>query len=34
LRAREIDALLANAFASPKTIVQQAAALIEPSAQK
>ena len=34
LRAREIDMLLANAFASPKAIVQQAAALIEPSAQK
>jgi hypothetical protein len=34
LRAHEIDALLANAFASPRAIVQQAAALIEPSAQK
>jgi tripartite-type tricarboxylate transporter receptor subunit TctC len=34
LRAREIDTLLANAFASPKTIVAQAAELIEPSAQK
>jgi tripartite-type tricarboxylate transporter receptor subunit TctC len=34
LRAREIDMLLADAFASPKAIVQQAAALIEPSAQK
>jgi tripartite-type tricarboxylate transporter receptor subunit TctC len=34
LGAHAIDALLANAFASPRTIVQQAAALIEPSAQK
>ena len=34
LRAREIDALLANAFATPRTIVAQAAELIEPSAQK
>jgi tripartite-type tricarboxylate transporter receptor subunit TctC len=34
LSAREIDGLLANAFASPPSIVRQAAALIEPSAQK
>ena len=34
LSAREIDALLTNAFATPKAIVQQAAELIEPSAQK
>jgi len=34
LSAREIDTLLANAFATPKAIVQQAAELIEPSAQK
>jgi tripartite-type tricarboxylate transporter receptor subunit TctC len=34
LRAHEIDTLLANAFATPKAIVQQAAELIEPSAQK
>jgi tripartite-type tricarboxylate transporter receptor subunit TctC len=34
LRARDIDALLANAFATPKAIVAQAAELIEPSAQK
>src|SRR5580704_1103680 len=34
LNAHEIDALLANAFASPKAIVAQAAGLIEPSAQK
>jgi tripartite-type tricarboxylate transporter receptor subunit TctC len=34
LTAREIDALLANAFATPKSIVAQAAELIEPSAQK
>jgi tripartite-type tricarboxylate transporter receptor subunit TctC len=34
LRAREIDTLLANAFATPKAIVGQAAELIEPSAQK
>jgi tripartite-type tricarboxylate transporter receptor subunit TctC len=34
LSAREIDTLLADAFAAPKAIVQQAAELIEPSAQK
>jgi len=34
LRAREIDTLLANAFATPKAIVAQAAELTEPSAQK
>jgi tripartite-type tricarboxylate transporter receptor subunit TctC len=34
LSAPEIDALLANAYAAPKAIVQQAAALIEPSASK
>jgi tripartite-type tricarboxylate transporter receptor subunit TctC len=34
LRAREIDTLLANAFATPKAIVAQAAELIEPSAQR
>ena len=34
LSARAIDALLANAFATPRTIVQQAAELIEPSGQK
>jgi tripartite-type tricarboxylate transporter receptor subunit TctC len=34
LSAHEIDALLANAFATPKPIVAQAAELIEPSAQK
>jgi hypothetical protein len=34
LTARQIDALLANAFATPKAIVAQAAELIEPSAQK
>jgi tripartite-type tricarboxylate transporter receptor subunit TctC len=34
LGARAIDTLLANAFATPKAIVQQAAELIEPSAQK
>jgi tripartite-type tricarboxylate transporter receptor subunit TctC len=34
LRAREIDTLLASAFATPKAIVAQAAELIEPSAQK
>jgi tripartite-type tricarboxylate transporter receptor subunit TctC len=34
LTAREIDKLLANAFATPKPIVRQAAELIEPSAQK
>jgi tripartite-type tricarboxylate transporter receptor subunit TctC len=34
LTAREIDALLANAFATPRAIVAQAAELIEPSAQK
>jgi tripartite-type tricarboxylate transporter receptor subunit TctC len=34
LSAQEIDGLLANAFASPKAIVQQAAELIEPSVQK
>jgi tripartite-type tricarboxylate transporter receptor subunit TctC len=34
LSAREIDTLLANAFATPQAIVQQAAELIEPSAQK
>jgi hypothetical protein len=34
LSARDIDTLLANAFATPKAIVAQAAELIEPSAQK
>jgi tripartite-type tricarboxylate transporter receptor subunit TctC len=34
LSAHQIDALLANAFATPKPIVAQAAELIEPSAQK
>jgi tripartite-type tricarboxylate transporter receptor subunit TctC len=34
LNARAIDMLLANAFATPKAIVAQAAQLIEPSAQK
>jgi tripartite-type tricarboxylate transporter receptor subunit TctC len=34
LSARQIDTLLAKAFASPKAIVAQAAELIEPSAQK
>jgi len=34
LSAHEIDTLLANAFATPQTIVRQAAELIEPSAQK
>jgi tripartite-type tricarboxylate transporter receptor subunit TctC len=34
LSAREIAMLLAGAFATPRSIVQQAAALIEPSAQK
>jgi tripartite-type tricarboxylate transporter receptor subunit TctC len=34
LNARAIDILLANAFATPKAIVAQAAQLIEPSAQK
>jgi tripartite-type tricarboxylate transporter receptor subunit TctC len=34
LSAREIDALLAKAFATPKAIVAQAAELIEPSAPK
>jgi tripartite-type tricarboxylate transporter receptor subunit TctC len=34
LRAREIDTLLADAFATPRPIVAQAAELIEPSAQK
>ncbi|HEY6256042.1 MAG TPA: hypothetical protein VIY51_09650 [Xanthobacteraceae bacterium] len=34
LRAEEIDKLLADAFATPRAIVQQAAELIEPSAQK
>jgi tripartite-type tricarboxylate transporter receptor subunit TctC len=34
LGARAIDTLLANAFATPKAIVAQAAELIEPSAQK
>jgi tripartite-type tricarboxylate transporter receptor subunit TctC len=34
LSAREIDTLLANAFATPQAIVQRAAELIEPSAQK
>jgi len=34
LHAHEIDTLLGNAFATPKAIVQQAAELIEPSAQK
>jgi tripartite-type tricarboxylate transporter receptor subunit TctC len=34
LSAREIDALLANAFATPKAIVREAAELIEPTAQK
>jgi tripartite-type tricarboxylate transporter receptor subunit TctC len=34
LNAAEIDKLLADAYASPKTIVQQAAELIEPAAQK
>jgi tripartite-type tricarboxylate transporter receptor subunit TctC len=34
LSAREIEALLANAYATPKPIVQEAAALIEPSASK
>jgi hypothetical protein len=32
--AREIDTLLANAFATPRAIVRQAAELIDPSAQK
>jgi len=32
LTAREIDTLLANAFATPRAIVAQAAELIEPSA--
>jgi tripartite-type tricarboxylate transporter receptor subunit TctC len=34
LTAREIDTLLANAFATPRAIVAQAAELIEPSAPK
>jgi tripartite-type tricarboxylate transporter receptor subunit TctC len=34
LSAREIDTLLANAFATPQAIVQQAAELSEPTAQK
>jgi len=34
LSARAIDTLLANAFATPKPIVRQAAELIDPSAQK
>jgi tripartite-type tricarboxylate transporter receptor subunit TctC len=34
LGAHEIAMLLASAFATPRSIVQQAAALIEPSAQK
>ena len=34
LNARAIDMLLANAFATPRAIVAQAAQLIEPSAQK
>jgi tripartite-type tricarboxylate transporter receptor subunit TctC len=34
LSAHEIDTLLANAFATPKAIVRQAAELIDPSAQK
>jgi tripartite-type tricarboxylate transporter receptor subunit TctC len=34
LRAREIDNLIANAYAAPKTIVQAAAELIEPPGQK
>jgi tripartite-type tricarboxylate transporter receptor subunit TctC len=34
LAAREIDALLADAFATPKAIVREAAELIEPTAQK
>jgi hypothetical protein len=34
LRAQEIETLLANAFATPKAIVAQAAELIEPPAGK
>jgi tripartite-type tricarboxylate transporter receptor subunit TctC len=34
LNAAQIDKLLADAYASPKAIVQQAAELIEPAAQK
>jgi len=34
LGAREIEALLATAYATPSAIVREAAALIEPSAQK
>jgi hypothetical protein len=34
LNARAIDMLLANAFATPRAIVAQAAQLIEPFAQK
>jgi hypothetical protein len=34
LNARAIEVLLTNAFATPKAIVTQAAALIEPSSQK
>jgi tripartite-type tricarboxylate transporter receptor subunit TctC len=34
LDAAEIDALMASAYAAPSAIVRQAAALIEPSAQK